>query len=85
MRPAGYTGVMAYTLTHLQTLQTAIASGQLRVQLGDKVVQYQNLPDLLAAAEQVKAELVAQGITVPGAAVSAPRPRAWRIASSKGL
>lgn len=40
---------MAFTATQLATMEAAAASGQLRVQLGDKVVQYQNLPDLLAA------------------------------------
>jgi hypothetical protein len=40
-------------------MEAAAASGQLRVQLGDKVIQYQNLPDLLAAIRMARADVVA--------------------------
>lgn len=48
---------MAFTATQLATMEAAAASGQLRVQLGDKVVQYQNLPDLLAAIKVARHDL----------------------------
>lgn len=76
---------MAYTLEDLQTLQTARKSGQLRVQLGDKIIQYQTGNDLRQAEADIKAELLAQGISVPGVTDAALHPRAWRIATSKGL
>lgn len=47
---------MAFTATQLATLEAAAASGQLRVQLGDKVIQYQNLPDLLMAIKLARAD-----------------------------
>lgn len=76
---------MAYTLEDLRTIQLARKSGQLRVQLGDKVIQYQTGNDLRQAEADIKAELISQGITVPGVTDAAPRPRAWRVATSKGL
>jgi hypothetical protein len=75
---------MAYTLEDLRTIELARKSGQLRVQLGDKVVQYQNGADLRQAEADIKADLIAQGIAVPGVTTGF-RPRAWRIAASKGL
>jgi hypothetical protein len=48
---------MAFTATQLATLEAAAASGQLRVQLGDKVVQYQTLPDLLTAIRMARADV----------------------------
>lgn len=54
---------MAFTATQLAALETAAASGQLRVQLGDKVIQYQNLPDLLAAIRMARADVAASALT----------------------
>ncbi len=48
---------MAFTADQIANLEKAAASGQLRVQLGDKVIQYQNLPDLMAAIREAKREL----------------------------
>lgn len=76
---------MAYSLSDLQTIQAARKNGQLRVQLGDKIIQYQSGADLRQAEADIKAELIAQGITVPGVSDAALRPRAWRISTSKGL
>lgn len=59
---------MAFTAAQLATLETAAASGQLRVQLGDKVIQYQTLPDLLTAIRLARADVAAA--TAP--AVSGP-------------
>ena len=50
---------MAFSAVQLATLETAAASGQLRVQLGDKIIQYQNLPDLLAAIRMARADVAA--------------------------
>lgn len=76
---------MAYTLDDLRKIQTARASGQLRIQLGDKVQQYQVGDDLRKVEADIKADLIAQGISVPGVSDAALRPRAWRINTSKGL
>lgn len=48
---------MAFTAEQIANLEKAAASGQLRLQLGDKIVQYQNLPDLMAAIREAKREL----------------------------
>lgn len=40
---------MAFSAEQLQAMETAAASGQLRVQYGDKTVVYQNLDMLLKA------------------------------------
>ncbi|MCP5196994.1 MAG: hypothetical protein H6974_12270 [Gammaproteobacteria bacterium] len=50
---------MAFTAEQLAQLEKAAASGQLRVQLGDKVIQYQNLPDLLKAIQVARNDLAA--------------------------
>ena len=50
---------MAFTAAQLATLESAAASGQLRVQLGDKIIQYQTLPDLMAAIRMARADIAA--------------------------
>ena len=47
---------MAFTSTQLATLEAAAASGQLRVQLGDKVIQYQTLTELMAVIRMARAD-----------------------------
>lgn len=54
---------MAFTATQLAALETAAASGQLQVTLGDKTIRYQNLPDLLAAIRLARADVVAAAST----------------------
>ena len=49
---------MAFTAEQLATLEAAAASGTLRVQFGDKVVQYQSLPDLLDAIQLARNDLL---------------------------
>ncbi|MBB1125564.1 phage head-tail joining protein [Thiospirillum jenense] len=49
---------MAFTAEQLATLESAAASGTLRVQFGDKVVQYQTLPDLLAAIRLARSDVL---------------------------
>lgn len=50
---------MAFTAEQLTALEAAAASGTLRVQFGDKVVQYQTLPDLLAAIKLARQDIAA--------------------------
>ena len=69
---------MAYTLTQLQTVEDAIASGTLRVEIDGRVVVYQSLDALMKLRDQIKAEL---GVAVPTTA----RGRAWRPIASNGL
>lgn len=51
---------MAYTSTDLTNLQAAIASGELRVQVGDQEVTYRSIWELRAAERDVSAALSAQ-------------------------
>lgn len=47
---------MAFTADQLAKLEAAACSGQLRVQLGDKVIQYQTLTELMAAIRMARAD-----------------------------
>lgn len=47
---------MAFTAEQLANLEKAAASGQLRVQLGDKVIQYQTLTELMAVIRMARAD-----------------------------
>ncbi|MFZ4792339.1 MAG: phage head-tail joining protein [Candidatus Competibacteraceae bacterium] len=49
---------MAFTADQLTALEKAAASGQLRVQLGDKVIQYQTLTELMAVIRMARAKFV---------------------------
>lgn len=51
---------MALTQTDLDALDTAIAAGKLSVRIGDRLITYQALPDLLAARAHV-ARVISQG------------------------
>lgn len=48
---------MAYTAAQLQALIDLRASGKLRVQFGDRAIQYQSGADLDAAIAQAKRDL----------------------------
>lgn len=50
---------MAFTATQLATLEAAAAAGVLQAQIGDKLVRYQSLPDLLAAIRQARDDVAA--------------------------
>lgn len=50
---------MAFSAEQLATMESAAASGQLRVQLGDKVVQYQSLDLLLKAIALARSDVAA--------------------------
>lgn len=47
---------MAFSPDQLTALEAAAASGQLRVQLGDKVIQYQTLTELMAVIRMARAD-----------------------------
>ena len=55
--------VVAYTQEQLDSLIALRASGHLRVQFGDRVVQYQSGADLDAAIAQAKRDVAASGGT----------------------
>lgn len=48
---------MAFTSAQLAALETAAASGQLRVRFGDREITYQSLADLLSAIEVARRDL----------------------------
>lgn len=55
---------MAYTLTQLQAVEAAIASGELTVEYEGKRVTYRSMGELIQARDLIKAELIAAG-TLP--------------------
>ena len=69
---------MAFTLSQLESVETAIASGTLTVRMGDRLVTYQSLSDLIKLRDLMRGEL---GVAVPAAA----RGRAWQPVTSSGL
>ena len=69
---------MAYTLPQLETIESAIASGTLRVEIDGRVVVYQSLDALMKLRDQIRAEL---GVATPVTA----RGRPWRPTVSNGL
>jgi hypothetical protein len=50
-----------FTTTQLTAIETAIASGTLKVRYDGKEVQYQTLDQLLAARQLIRDELIASG------------------------
>lgn len=62
---------MAFSPEHIAALETAIATGQLRVQVGDLVIQYQTGADLRAALNMARADQSA----------SSSDPLRYRVAS----
>ena len=69
---------MAYTISQLATIEEAIASGTLRVEIDGRVVVYQSLDQLLKLRDIMKAEL---GVATPSTA----RGRVWSPTISSGL
>jgi hypothetical protein len=69
---------MAFTTTQLAAVETAIATGALRVEFDGRVIIYQKMADLLSLRDQMKAEL---GVEVPPQA----RGRAWNPVTGSGL
>lgn len=50
---------MAFTQSQLDVLEAAIASGTLEVRVGDKLVRYQSLADLIRARDLIRDQLQA--------------------------
>jgi hypothetical protein len=69
---------MAYTISQLATIEEAIASGTLRVEIDNRIVVYQSLADLIKLRNIMKAEL---GVSTPSTA----RGRVWSPTISSGL
>ena len=66
---------MTYTLTQLDALKRALATGERRVSFGDKTVEYRSVEELQAAIRTIEAELArGQG---------SPRARQIRITTRK--
>lgn len=76
---------MAYTLVDLQTVEAQIIKLQTGLRLGDKSITYGDLQQQMAVRDMIRADLVAQGISVPGIVPLGARPRGWRIVTSKGM
>ncbi len=49
---------MTYSITQLDALKRALATGERRVSFGDKTVEYRSVEELQAAIRTVEAELV---------------------------
>lgn len=54
---------MAWTQTDLDAIETAIASGTLRVQFADRSVEYRSITELLKARDAIKNNLGAAAST----------------------
>ena len=54
---------MAFTQTQLDALEAAIASGTLEVRLGDKLVRYQTINEMVVARNIIKNQLSLQSTT----------------------
>lgn len=48
---------MIYTVTHLDALKRALASGERRVSFGDKSIEYRSVDELQAAIRTVESAL----------------------------
>lgn len=50
---------MAFTAEQLAAMEQAAAQGLTHVQIGDKILRYQSLPDLIAAIKLARADVSA--------------------------
>lgn len=56
---------MSWTSTDLTAIESAIASGALSVQFGDRRVQYRSMEELLKARDVIKESIASSGGTSP--------------------
>jgi hypothetical protein len=73
---------MAFTQSHLDALEAALAKGEKRVSFGDKTVEYRTVDELKDAIREVKRGLMEQAAAtglIPGA------PRQIRVTTRKGF
>jgi roadblock/LC7 domain-containing protein len=61
---------MAFTLTQLQALESAIAAGELTVEYDGKRVTYRGMHELMQARDLVRGELAAAGQLQPEPRIS---------------
>jgi hypothetical protein len=54
---------MAFTQAQLDAVETAIASGELKVMFDGREIIYRSIDDLLKARNTIKASLQASGVT----------------------
>lgn len=55
-----------FTLTQLDAIEKAIASGTLKVRYDGKEIQYQDLPSLMNARKLIRDELIESGVLHSG-------------------
>ena len=72
---------MAWSNADLIVIETALATGQRRVKLNGREVEYHSVGDMLKARDAIKNELS----SISAAASGATRPRSYRARTSKGL
>ncbi len=51
-----------FTVSQLEAIEKAIASGTLKVRYDGKEIQYQDMPSLLSARNLIRDELIANGL-----------------------
>lgn len=61
---------MAFTLTQLDAIESALASGELAIEYEGKKVQYRSMADLVTARNILRAELIAAGQLAPPASTT---------------
>lgn len=54
-----------FTVTQLDAIEKAIASGTLKVRYDGKEIQYQDLPSLMNARKLIREELIESGMLQP--------------------
>lgn len=52
---------MSFTTTDLQAIESAIATGELRVEIDGKLVIYRSIPELVQARDIIRSELQTAG------------------------
>ncbi len=72
---------MAWTQNDLDKIEKAIATGQKKLQLNGRMMEYQTIGDMLKARDAIKQELNDQAAETAGVS----RPLSYRARTSKGL
>ena len=72
---------MAFTSADLANIDAAIATGQRRVRLGNREIEYQSVEQMLKARDKIQLEInKADNLTN-----NVTRPASYRTRTSKGL
>jgi len=72
---------MAWSQTDLDSIEAAITSGQRRVRLNGREVEYHSVGDMLKARDAIRNEVN----RIDAVAVGISRPRSFRARTGKGL